>query len=88
MRALFCENSSRSSFSPRLGTVKVTPSKSIVADGRKGTITSRASREAICSTMYWMPRVSISAGSVSTPVESRTVCTPTMEPWRMRTKLQ
>ena len=41
----FCENSSRSSFSPRLGTVKVTPSKSIVADGRKGTITSRASRD-------------------------------------------
>lgn len=42
MRALRSEKASRSSFSPRLGTVKVTPSKSIVADGRKGTITSRA----------------------------------------------
>ncbi len=40
------------------------------------------------STMCWMASVSISARSVSTPGESFTVYTPTIEPWRMRTKLQ
>ena len=37
---------SRSSFSPRLGTVKVVPSNSTAAEGRKGTTTSRAKASA------------------------------------------
>ena len=88
MRALFRENSSSSSFSPRFGTVKVTPSNSSVVEGSSGTITSReSSPPAMFSTMCWMASVSMSRSSAPTPVESFTVCTPTTEPWRMRTKL-
>ena len=65
-----------------------TPSNSSVVEGRNGTITSRAnSPPATFSTMYWIPSVSMSRSSPSTPVESLTVCTPTTEPWRIRTKL-
>ena len=80
MRALLSENSSRSAFSPRFGTVKTTLSNSSVVEGMNGTMTSRERSCDMLSTTCCMAAVSISGCEASTPVVSFTVCRATMEP--------
>ncbi len=88
MRALFCENSSNSSFSPRLGTVNVTPSNNRVVGGqeRHDDFAGQFAAGDVFDDVLNSERQHV-AFVAPMPAVSFTVETPTMEPWRMRTKL-